>query len=79
MGGQHKGCVALGKLKGTIEIDIGDIPALGQRMAYDTLKDNSKMACFTWHVLYPISLLHTVESCFCVSSLIVECKVKECL
>ncbi len=60
MRGQHKGRVALGKLKGTIEIDIGDIPALGQRMACDTLKDNSKMACFTWHVPFLVSLLHTV-------------------
>src|SRR5712691_11999283 len=30
-------------------------------MACDTLKDNSKMACFTWHVPSLVSLLHTVE------------------
>ncbi len=36
-----------GKFEWSIEIDIGDIPELGQRMPCNTFKDKSKLACFT--------------------------------
>src|SRR5260370_18208426 len=74
---QHQGRVALRKFEWTIEIDIGNISELGQRITCDPFKDNSKMACFTWHFPYLVSLLHPLETCFSVSCLIVGLKVKE--
>ena len=58
MCGERKGCVALRKFKGAIEIDIGNISELRNRAACDTFKDYRKMGCFTWHFSCLASLLH---------------------